>query len=449
MVTDEKWRPKERAKPRCLYCSNPHCPDHFDIVTNVQSRKGFLKRRGLCFKCGQKHLVKDCRKRGCFQSKGNHHVSISVETKQRTNVLTPTADVCGCTFFGDCVMPLTSFNVKGNEIWKILDSGSTKRLDHNKSNTYMLKLVPERWGGGGGGGGTKLRTAEGDGKYMKKTVYSICTYAGNGEKVKFEAVGLDQEDFSIVERTTSKQLREKYPHLQGLFIPDSKDGKYVIQLLIGDPLFTRIRTGKSVTGNLENPLQMKQCLDGQSMEKKENQSYFTRTTSEDYEQLYSLNVLAVEDHKEFDQEEVKKEFLESIQRKKDGRYRVHIPWIEGRYPMSDNHIQSGAHFNSLFRQMTPMVQGSYNKIIEEQLAMVIIEKVPGKPTGKRVFYMPHKPVVREDAASTKVKMVFNASSKPSREAYSINECMNPRPTLQPLLWDIIDLVKNGISLCGW
>ena len=69
--------------------------------------------------------------------------------------------------------------------------------------------------------------------------------------------------------------------------------------------------------------------------------------------------------------------------------------------------------------------------------MGIIEKVPGKPTGKRVFYMPHKPVVREGATSTKVRMVFDGSCKPSREAYSINECMNPGPTLLPLLWDIM------------
>ena len=62
--------------------------------------------------------------------------------------------------------------------------------------------------------------------------------------------------------------------------------------------------------------------------------------------------------------------------------------------------------------------------------MGIIEKVSGKLTGKRVFYMPHKPVVREGAVSTKV---FHASSKPSREAYSINKCMNPGATLQLLL----------------
>lgn len=69
--------------------------------------------------------------------------------------------------------------------------------------------------------------------------------------------------------------------------------------------------------------------------------------------------------------------------------------------------------------------------------MGIIERVPGKPTGKRVFYMPHKPVVREGATITKVRMVLDASSKPNKEAYFINQFMNPGSTLQPLLWDIM------------
>ena len=158
---------QKRAKPRCFYCSNLHWPDHCDIVTNVQSRKEFLKRRGLCFKCGEKHLVKDCRKTGCFQCKCNHHVSIHEERKQRTNVLAPIADVSGYTFSGDCVMPLISFDVKGNEIWGMLDTGSMKKW----ITTSILKLVPERWEE------TKLRTAEGDRKYTKKPVHSICTYA--------------------------------------------------------------------------------------------------------------------------------------------------------------------------------------------------------------------------------------------------------------------------------
>ena len=135
-------------------------------------------------------------------------MSIHEERKQRTNALAPIADVSGYTFSGYCVMPLISFDVKGNETWGILDMCSMKNWITTRAIS-MLKLVPERWEE------TKLRTAEGDAKYMKKPVYSIYTYVRNGEKVKFEAVGLHQEDFSIVERGTSKQLREKHPHLQG------------------------------------------------------------------------------------------------------------------------------------------------------------------------------------------------------------------------------------------
>ena len=51
--------------------------------------------------------------------------------------------------------------------------------------------------------------------------------------------------------------------------------------------------------------------------------------------------------------------------------------------------------------------------------------------------MPHKPVIRESVTSTKIRMVFDASCKPTVTDYSINECMNPGPPTQPLLCDIL------------
>ena len=54
----------------------------------------------------------------------------------------------------------------------------------------------------------------------------------------------------------------------------------------------------------------------------------TRETS-DYERLYSLDVLGVEDRGENDQLDVMKEFHEHICRKEDGRYEVHVPWVPG------------------------------------------------------------------------------------------------------------------------
>ncbi|CAB4008157.1 Hypothetical predicted protein [Paramuricea clavata] len=51
--------------------------------------------------------------------------------------------------------------------------------------------------------------------------------------------------------------------------------------------------------------------------------------------------------------------------------------------------------------------------------------------------MPHKPVIRENASTTKVRMVFDASARPHPTANSVNECMHTGPPLQRLLWDIL------------
>ena len=75
--------------------------------------------------------------------------------------------------------------------------------------------------------------------------------------------------------------------------------------------------------------------------------------------------------------------------------------------------------------------------MHEYLEQGIVKKAPKQPTGPSVFYMPHKPVVREEATTAKVRMVFDASAKPHPLANSVNECMYNGPLLQPLLWNIM------------
>ena len=69
----------------------------------------------------------------------------------------------------------------------------------------------------------------------------------------------------------------------------------------------------------------------------------------------------------------------------------------------------------------PETKQAYDKIIEQQLEEGIIELAPQNPDGSRIFYMPHKPVVRKHATTTRVKIVHDASTKPSSEDVSLNE----------------------------
>ena len=49
----------------------------------------------------------------------------------------------------------------------------------------------------------------------------------------------------------------------------------------------------------------------------------------------------------------------------------------------------------------------------------------------------HKAVVREAAQVTKVRRVYDASTKSSSKNVSLNECLKNRPLLQNLIWDIL------------
>ena len=50
---------------------------------------------------------------------------------------------------------------------------------------------------------------------------------------------------------------------------------------------------------------------------------------------------------------------------------------------------------------------------------------------------PHKPVVRETAKTTKVRIVYDASAKEQWDSPSLNNCLYPGPPLQNKFWDVL------------
>ena len=54
----------------------------------------------------------------------------------------------------------------------------------------------------------------------------------------------------------------------------------------------------------------------------------------------------------------------------------------------------------------------------------------------REFYIPHKAVVRENAQTTKVRIVYDASAREGPSHPSLNDSLHLGPPLQNLLWSI-------------
>ena len=166
------------------------------------------------------------------------------------------------------------------------------------------------------------------------------------------------------------------------------------------------------------------------------------------ERLYSLDVLGVKDQGENDQFDVMRDFKENIARRDDGRYEVNFPWIPGVELTSTNEVLSRKHLQNIERRLSKNenLREEYANIIEQQLRVGIVEEAPERPTGKRVFYMLHKPVIKESAVTTTIRMVFDGSAKHYPLANSINDCMFTGPPLQPLLWDIMVRARMSTNL---
>ena len=64
----------------------------------------------------------------------------------------------------------------------------------------------------------------------------------------------------------------------------------------------------------------------------------------------------------------------------------------------------------------------YDAIIQNQLEEGIVEKAEMAATGMEL-YIPHKAVVRENAESTKLRIVYDASARGNDSAPSLNDCL--------------------------
>ena len=73
----------------------------------------------------------------------------------------------------------------------------------------------------------------------------------------------------------------------------------------------------------------------------------------------------------------------------------------------------------------------------------IIEKVSEHNPIRKEFYFPHRAVVRDIAESTKLRFVFDASTRANDKLPSLNDCLETGPPLQNMIWDI--LTQNRIQ----
>ena len=81
-------------------------------------------------------------------------------------------------------------------------------------------------------------------------------------------------------------------------------------------------------------------------------------------------------------------------------------------------------------------QEEYKNILQSCETEDIIERVSDSGIPGRVHYLPHRPVIRNDKDTTKVRIVFDGSAKDT-EGKSINELLYAGPCLLSHMFDVL------------
>ena len=117
----------------------------------------------------------------------------------------------------------------------------------------------------------------------------------------------------------------------------------------------------------------------------------------------------------------------------NGRYTVTWPWKKEKPDLPQKHGLALGRLKSLINGMkrNPDLVEKYTDTIEDQLKQGIIEMVsPEEKSDSTIkHYIPHHAVINPSKATTKVRIVYDASAKTRPEHSSLNECMYRGPTM--------------------
>ena len=159
--------------------------------------------------------------------------------------------------------------------------------------------------------------------------------------------------------------------------------------ILSEPVYTEIRRNNSVATFFANLA-------------------FNQEESVKYERrkFWSLESLGT-----IDKETVEERFLQNVS-KKDGRYVVKLPWKDQHPFLYDNFVLAKKRLQSQLKRLrqNSALLKQYSELINEKLKNNIVVD-DNFPTIGKTYYMPHQAVIREDHTTSKLRIVYDASSK--------------------------------------
>ncbi|EFO93258.1 hypothetical protein CRE_21528 [Caenorhabditis remanei] len=145
-----------------------------------------------------------------------------------------------------------------------------------------------------------------------------------------------------------------------------------------------------------------------------------------------------------EQRDLMDEFNRNAKYNEKGEFEVALPLNGNEARLANNYeiaIKRLIHLIGTLKKGTNLLK-QYNDIIQEQLVKGIISKVTPqmmeeeRKRGQVVYNIPHRGVVKLSSMTTKLRIVYDASSH-KRDQLSLNDCVFPGPSILQSIFGIL------------
>ena len=446
---------------KCSICSLNHyagkCP-HYANQT-VQRRLEIIKNKNLCFNCLGRHVVSKCKStKRCKKCGKKHHSTIhKVEPSTKSDLSTSNQVVqANCASINQSssifrtLLATVQVNViseKGEKIKirALVDPGSQisfiserlvqkLRLPRQQSTIPLLGIAAIKAGRTRGLVSVQLAPY-----FESSAVCVITAYVLPKLTSKFSSI---------------KANIVNWPHLKDIQLadPDFQLPGYV-DLIIGADYYGQIleeglRRGSGNTPTAQATI-FGWILFGPTEEvcsaPAEIQSFHTSIDQELYDLLqkfWKLDELPTKSTLSLSIEDQECEDLFKLthSRDSDGRYIVKLPLKKSTELLGDSRPAALKMLSRLSNklQLNSALQKAYSDFLTEYQDLQHMKVVPESDveSSQPVYYIPHHGVIRESSITTKLRVVFNASSR-TTSGLSLNDILHTGAKLQTELVDVL------------
>ena len=458
----------------CAFCLGKHAHEHCPKVVDVNKRKDILYKFARCFKCLRKgHRVRECKSfELCNNCGRNHHISVcdnpsrpvtnAFEVAPVANPINASPSSLHVGTGGRVALQTACAAVSGDgeprKVRVLFDAGSHRSfVTARVAQHAQLRVIRQDWLGISTFGQTSRDMQ------LRDVVHMKVSALGGQKVIEIEAYVVPE--ISTIQNSHVEIAKYEYPHLKGLWFSDVSKGReeMFIDVLIGADYLWNFQKGCTIRGKPDEPVAVETVLGwvlsgpmkspGNESEAPSVQVNLIGSAREerlnlegDVHKLWDMETLGIIET----EDEVHEAFVNSVSFT-GNRYSVRLPWKEGHPELPSNYATSLRRLKTQVARLEkePEVLMEYASIIQDQLEAGIIERVVELEKAPKVHYLPHQAVIRKESSTTKVRVVYDASSREGKVGTSLNDCLHVGPSLNPLLFNILlRFRENRVVLVG-